>query len=630
MDMKILKNVSPVEWMIRIVAVGFAAFQLYTGITGTLDSLMQRELHLIFALVLSFLIFPGSKKRKRNTLNVIDVLILLFIGFIFFYLLKNYTYIRGMRAIYVTPYTVVDYIVSIGLIVVILEATRRVLGKMMMLVVIVGILYTFVGQYLFGILRHMGFSLEMFLDSQVFTMQGIFGTPLGVASTYLFIFIFFGTVLNSSGFGELLITLSKALAGNLRGGPAKIAVLASAAFGMISGSSTANAVTTGTFTIPMMKKIGLSPEFSSGVEAAASTGGQIMPPLLGAAALLMVDFAGVSYVQIMKWSIVPAIMYFYSIWCMIEFRSRRVDVKASEKEDVDWKGELRKKWHLIIPVVVLVYMLLIGRSIYRSGTVAVIGAFIVSSLRKETRMSFKSIINVMIDASKQALTVSIATASAGIFVGVVGLTSLGLKFSSLIVSFSSGYLLIALLFTMVAGLILGMGLPTAPAYIVQVALIVPALIKLGVPLYVAHLFVVYFAPMSMITPPVAITAYAAAGVGKADQFKTSVEAVKLAIAGFIVPFIFVYNQGLLLEGSSWLETTQSIVFGLIGIYCLAFSIQRYWYKKLNIIQTVLGLIAAICLISAGWVSDLVGLGIAIILYFWQKKLPTINFKQKEA
>ncbi len=602
--------------IISALSIAFSAFQLYTSIFGVLEAYLQREIHLLFALALVFLIYPGRKGRARRTIGWFDLLLVAVCLTSFGYMLLNYTYLLGIRIPYLTPYTSFQYFVTISIILLTLEGTRRALGPVLPAIALGFFFYVWVGKYLPGIFHHAGFSLEMLLDLQVFSKTGIFGIALGVSATYLFVFILFGTALSASGFGDLLMEVAKSTAGRTRGGPAKIAVFVSALFGMISGSSTGNAVTTGAFTIPLMKRAGFSAEFASAVEAAASTGGQVMPPMLGAAALLMVTLAGVPYVSIMKWSILPAILFFAGVWFMVDFRCAAKNIgKATERGN--WKEELKAKGLLILPIAVLLYFLFAGRTIMFSGVSAVISIFVLANVRKTTRMSARKNLQILERAAQGVLPIAMATATAGMIIAVVGLTGLGNRFSAMIVDASGQSKLLALALTMLAGFILGMGMPTAPAYIVQVALIVPALIKIGVPDHVAHLFVVYFAPMSMITPPVCITAFAAAGVGGANQMRTGFAAVKLAAAGFIVPFMFVYNQNLLLEGV-WYNVIIAAATALVGVYALSFSLEGFWIGRLNPVQRVMGLAAAVVLIFPGLATDLIGICLIVVTYFWQR------------
>jgi TRAP transporter 4TM/12TM fusion protein len=602
---------------VRWWAVAFAAFHLYTAMFGIKNAWVQRYTHLLFAFVLVYILYPARESEKKR-IPIRDIAILLIVVVTLAYPVIDNVAMQ-LRWEYVSPlawWQIVFGFLAVG---VVLEGTRRVVGPQLPGLAVLFLVYMFFGQYIPGSLGHRGFRIPIIIDQLYTHSEGLIGIPTMVSSTYIILFILFGAFLSKSGVGEFFMNLSKSVAGGARGGAAKTAVVASALLGTISGSAAANVVTTGSFTIPAMKKLGYKDYFAGAVEAAASSGGQIMPPIMGAAAFVMAEFSGIPYPQVAAAAAIPAILYFAVIFFVIDFESINTGLKPLPKEQIpNLMDVLKREGHLGIPVVVIIYLFVAGYSPMFVAYWAIISTVVLSWLKKETRMGPLEILGAMESGAKTAASIAVATACAGIVIGVVGLTGLGLKFSELIVFLSMGKMWLALFFTMVAGIILGMGLPTTPAYIMQAALIIPSLIGFGIPPIAAHLFAVYFAAISAITPPVAIAAFAAAGVANSNPMKTGWTAMRLGAAAYIVPFMFAYSPALVLIGEP-LEIALAGVTALIGCYALAACLQGYMHTKLFMWQRALLGLSALTFIHSGWETDLIGLSILGFVYLLQKR-----------
>ena len=482
----------------------------------------------------------------------------------------------------------------------VLEATRRATGWALPITAIVFLVYGLtIGNQPVG----------MMLDQLYLTTEGIFGIPLYVSATYVMLFILFGAFVERSGAGQLFMDFALALAGHTSGGPAKVAVITSSLFGTVSGSAVANVMTTGTFTIPLMMRTGYRPAFAGAVEAVASTGGQLMPPIMGAAAFVMAEFLGVSYLTVAGFALLPAVLYYLAVFMAVHFEAKRIGLVGLPKADLPRLREvLVERGHLFLPLVVIVAVLLAGYSAAFSALCGIGSVIPTTWLRASTRKTFtlRAIIEALESGARNTLVVALACACAGIVIGTITLTGLGLAFTGVVLALSQNSLILALLLTMLAGILLGMGLPTTPAYIVQVALLVPALVKLGVQVEAAHLFVLYFAVLSAITPPVAMAVYAANGISRGTLMETSWAAVKLGLTGYIIPFMFVSAPSLLLMGdvptmfSSALTATVGVICLAGGLHCYFFFGPARWWERVLLIT------AALVLIKPGWQSDLVG------------------------
>ena len=517
---------------ITALAISFSIFQLYTAIFGVLDAQLQRAVHLGFGLALVYLLYPTRKKWSKNGLHPIDAILAILGAAAPAYILIEYNELI-LRSGLVTD---LDFAVGLIGVILVIEATRRVVGLPMLFVVLLFLIYAFAGPYMPGLLAHRGVTPQQLISHLFYTTEGIFGIPLGVSSTFIFLFILFGAYLESTGLGKFFIDLANAIAGWASGGPAKVAVLSSGLMGTVSGSSVANVAGTGSFTIPMMKKLGYDKEFAGAVEAAASTGGQLMPPVMGAAAFLMAEFVGIHYIDIVKAAVIPAILYFAGVWLGVHFEAKRKKLKGIPRNELPKVWDLfRERGHLAIPLIVIVYLLVSGYTPMRAALFAIILSIVASFLRKSTRMKPIEIIKGLEKGAKGVLGVLIACASAGIIIGVVTKTGAGLKLASALLSFAGGMMLPTMFFTMITALLWGMGVPTTANYVITSTIAAPALVQMNIPVLAAHMFVFYFGIIADVTPPVALAAYAGAAISGGNALKTGVNASKLAIAAFIIP-----------------------------------------------------------------------------------------------
>jgi len=586
------------------IAVAWSCFQLYTAMFGMLAAQLQRSIHLSFAFVLLFLLYPFRSSSTANKLKWTDFLFAAFAGFIGLYLTFNYT--RLMEA--GGDYSRIDYLVGVCGTLLTLEAARRVVGTPIVVIAGSFLLYAYFGPYFPGFLAHRGYSVERIVSHMYFTTEGILGIPLGVSATFIFLFILFGAFLEKTGIGKLFIDIANAIAGWASGGPAKVAVITSALEGTVSGSSVANTVGSGSFTIPMMKKLGYRPEFAGAVEAAASTGGQIMPPIMGAAAFLMAEFIGMPYIEIAKAAAIPACLYFLGILIEVHFEAKRCNLRGLNRDELPrFLTVLKERGQLFVPLLAIIYVLTEGFTPTYAALTGLGLSILAGALRKETRMGFRDIINALEAGARGALGVAIACATAGIIVGVVTLTGLGLKFANGLIELAGGNMFFTLFFTMIASLILGMGAPTTANYVITSTMAAPALVQLGVPLLAAHMFVFYFGIIADITPPVALAAYAGAGIAKSDPFKTGVIASKLAVGAFIVPYIFVYAPAMLLIGTTPLGLLQNLITACGGMFGVGAAMIGFCLAPMNWAERVLFAAAGLMLIDPGTLTDVIGL-----------------------
>ena len=512
-----------------------------------------------------------------------------------------------------------DFIVGVVGTLMVFEAARRVVGWPMITVAFVFIAYAFFGPYIPGIMAHRGVQVQELFDHLFFTTEGIFGTPMGVSSTFIYLFILFGSYLEATGLGKFFIDLANAVAGWAAGGPAKVAVLSSGLMGTVSGSSVGNVAGTGAFTIPMMKKLGYRPAFAGAVEAAASTGGQLMPPVMGAAAFLMAEFVGVPYFDVVKAAVIPALLYYIGVWLGVHYEAKKYGLKGTPREELPKFGPLfMEKGHLAIPLAVIVYLLVSGYTPMRAALAAIALSIICACLRKSTRIGLKEIVNGLIDGSKGVLGVLIACATAGIIIGVVTKTGVGLKVATALLDLSGGQLLPAMFFTMVTSLILGMGVPTTANYVITSTIAAPALVQMDVPVLAAHMFAFYFGIVADVTPPVALAAYAGAGIAGANPMRCGVIAAKLAIAAFIVPYIFVLAPELLMINATTLTIVYSALTAIIGMWGVSMAMIGFCQNALNSLQRVLFMAGGICMIIPGHITDIIGVVCLIAAFMWQR------------
>lgn len=597
--------------IVFIACIGLSIFHLYTAWRGPLVTLVHRSVHTSIVMALVFILYPFSKKSSKKKPSILDwgcALLSLSLGG---YIIINYKQLV-MRAGMPNNFDVIFGFMAILLV---LEAARRITGKEITFLAIIFLVYAYIGPYLPNIIAHRGYGLKDIAEYMYLTTEGIFGIAIGVSSTYIFLFVLFGAFLQKSGMGQFFNDLSMAIAGAGKGGPAKVAVVSSGFLGSINGSAVANVVTTGAFTIPLMKKIGYDKEFAGAVEAAASCGGQILPPVMGAAAFIMAEYLGVEYIKIAISAIIPALLYYLGVIVIIHLRASRKGLTGMPKNELPRVSTvLKERGHLLLPLVGLLYFLISGKTPIYAAFWSILLAIIVSFLRKETRMSFKDIIDALESGARTALGVAMSCAVVGLIIGVATLTGFGLKLAGAILFLGKGNLLLTLILTMVACIVLGMGLPSIPAYIITATMAAPALAKMGVPHLVSHMFVFYFGMLANLTPPVALAAFAGAGIAGGKPAQTGFQAVKLALAGFVVPYIFVFSPSLLLINTTLFDTIIVLITAVIGVVALGSSVEGYLNKKLNIVLRILMLISALLLIKPGIYSDGIGITIFMLIF----------------
>lgn len=601
------------------LAIGCSVFVIYIMATLSIQELQLLSLFLAFSLSVAFVHYPLNPKKPDFMPFIIVDLILSALAFS----VAIYIYFDYWEFIFrVGAPTNWDMFFGIVIVVLVFEATRRVVGWPLLIIAFAFLAYAFLGQLLPSPLSHRGYDLERIATTLFMSKNGMFGVPLRVMTNFIFLFITFGAFFETCGGTAFFIDLASALFGRLRGGPAKVSVAVSGMMGMISGSAVANTVTTGTLTIPLMKRIGFEPHVAGAVEASASTGGQLMPPVMGAAAFIMAEYLGVAYIEVCKAAVIPAILYFLAIYSVVHFYSLKIGIKGlPESELPSMKAVFRDKWMFTVPLIVLLVILIKGYSPRMAVLYSLLATVVMSFFRKESRMTPSRIFDALAKAGLNSVMVACACATAGIVIGVVLLTGLGAKITSLVVTLSAGSLFLALPIVMVASIIFGMGLPTVVCYVLLAATVAPSLIDLGVSPMAAHLYIFYFGMLCMVTPPVAFAAYAGAAIAEADPMKTGWTAWTFALAGFLLPYMFVYNNSLLLMGSV-INILFSTLTSIIGVICLGAGIIGYLLKETPVHERLLLFAASLLLIKPGIITDIAGLLCVVTIIFLQiKKRP---------
>jgi len=599
------------------LAIGCSVFVIYTMATLAIQELQLLSLFLAFSLSVVFVHYPLNPKKPRSKPFIVIDLILAALSFSF----AIYIYFDYWEFIFrVGDPTNWDMFFGIVTVILIFEATRRVVGWPILIIAFCFLAYCFFGQFLPSPLSHRGYDLERIATTLFMSKNGIFGVPLKVMTNFIYLFIAFGAFFEACGGTEFFIDLASGLFGKLRGGPAKVSVAVSGMMGMVSGSAVANTVTTGTLTIPLMKRIGFERHVAGAVEATASSGGALMPPVMGAAAFIMADYLGISYISVCKAALIPAVLYFLAIYSVVHFYSMKIGIQGmSESEILPIKYVFKDKWMFAVPLIILIVALVLGYSPRIAVLYSLPAIVVMSFLRKESRMMPSKIFSALARAAFNSLMVACACATAGIVIGVVLLTGMGAKITSLVVTLSAGSLLLALPICMLASILFGMGLPTVVCYVLLAATVAPSLVDLGVHPLAAHLFIFYFGMLSMITPPVSFAAYAGAAIAEADPIKTGWTAWTFALAGFLLPYIFVYNNSLLLMGSA-VSVSSAVVTSVIGVICLGSGIIGYLIKKTSLYERVFLFSAAFLLIKPGLMTDVIGLGcVGMTLYLQLRK-----------
>ena len=617
MENKLRTSLKPV---FTVLAVFLALFQIYTtGGFAIFDGTLQKVAHLSLVLALAFLHVPYKKfgaDREPTVCVLIDIcLALLALSISAYYFTNASTILERVR--YVDEVTNLDLFFGCVTTLLTMEITRRTAGMPLVIVGVCFICYALFGQDLPGPFRHSGVTFDGLIEQLFLSSDGLFGLPLAAAATMIYAFVLFGAFLERTGMNTLFIDLACLLTKNAKGGPAKVAIFASALFGSISGSAPANVYGTGIFTIPLMKRVGYSPAFAGAVEACASTGGQLMPPIMGAAAFIMADLTGVGYMAVVKAALLPSLLFYASLWLMIHFEAVKKNLRTIPAEEVPEARAVLSRLYYMIPLVFLVVVLMMGRSVNFAAFAGCVVVALVGLFRKSTRIDFKALRDISVSAARNTLMVTACCACAGIVVGVMGITGGGFKFINLITSFVDGNLILLLILLMLTCFIVGMGVPTAPAYIIVSVLAAPAMIKLGVDPLAANMFVLYHAVLSAITPPVCLAAFAGAAIAEANAMQTGFQSVKLGVIAFIVPFFFVYEPALLLKGSP-ADIILAVISASLGLIALAAGLQGYLLRSAGVWQRAVLVAAGLMLIIPGMVSDLLGLGGFALILLSQK------------
>ncbi|MCF3972856.1 TRAP transporter permease [Paracoccus salsus] len=552
--------------------------------------------------------------RRRDRFDVVDLFLALAAIAAAMYIIYHAPLLRLRAGTALAKQA--DMYAAFAGVILILEVTRRLAGLALVIIAGIFVLYSFVGPWLPGILQHRGYSLTRFF-TYVYTDQGILGPTTAISSTYIILFVTFAAFLQASRVGEYFVNFAFAAAGGARGGPAKVAVFGSGLMGMINGTSAGNVVSTGSLTIPLMKRVGYPAQTAAAIEAAASSGGQILPPIMGAGAFIMAEITGIPYTEIVVAAIIPAMLYFASIYFMVDLSAQKFGMKGLPREELPQFAKLARQVYLFLPIVILIVSLFAGYSVIRAGIYGMASAAVVSWLTPYP-MGLRKILYAFEIAAKMTLQLVAVCAAAGIIVGVIALTGIGTRFSSMLLGLAGQNQLIALFFAMIVSIILGMGMPTTAAYAVAASVIAPGLIQMGIEPLTAHFFVFYFAVMSAITPPVALAAYAGAAISQSDPMRTSVESFRLGLAAFVVPFMFFTSPAMLMQGS-WFEVIHVLVTALVGIYLLSASVQGWYFGRLGWPLRILLMAAALSMIAAGWLTDAIGLSTGILVWLLQKR-----------
>lgn len=620
--------------LLSALGILFSLFHVYATYSP-LPTLLQRAVHLLIAMAIVFLIYPTFKKQDRKKIPFYDWILFGLSMFSCVYLFNQYQAIMTERG--GIPNTA-DIIVAIITVVLVFESARRVTGLVLPLLALIFLAYPFFSYaaWLPNMLMTRQFDLGDIFGQLYLKNEGLFSTAIGASAQYIFLFILFGAFLAKSGMGQFFNDLALALAGHQQGGPAKVAVISSAFMGSINGSAVANVVGTGAFTIPLMKKIGYEKNFAGAVEASASIGGQILPPVMGASAFIMAETTGISYGTIALAAVIPALLFFLGVIMQVHFRAGRSNLKGIPKPNLPQvKVVLKEGGHLLIPLAGLVAFLGSGVPVAYSALYTIVLTIIVAAFKKSTRMSFKDILFALEDGTRQSLSTIVACGVVGIIIGVVNLTSFGSTLTSAITSLGAGSLFLTLVLTMIASIILGMGLPSIPAYIITATMVAPTLADFGVPILVAHMFVFYFGIFANITPPVALASFAGAGLAGGNPMKTGFISVRLALAGFIVPYLFVYEPAMLLIDpaglpmnavdfpmASILDIAMVAVTSIIGVIGIGAALEGYFATHMNVLmRLVLGVGSLLMLVPEPFTD---GIGLVIVLALF-----TVNYLQSK-
>ena len=599
----------------NVVLIISSLFALYTSGFGLLSAMAQRSIHWLFMIVCIFLLYPI---KKGKNVGVVDIILAAISVFATLYV--SLTWERN--ALRIADPAMWEVVICVIGILLVLEATRRSMGIAMPIIAIIFLAYAFLGPYIPGSLSHKGFTISSLSSFLYTTSEGIFGMAMGTSATYIIVFVLFGAFLAKSGAGQLFVDLSLAATGRLRSGPAQATILSNALMGIISGSPVANVVTTGSFTLPLLDRAKYPKVAGAAILAVAATGSMFTPPVMGAAAFLIADYLAVPYGDVVVGAIVPAVLFYLSLVIYADLTAAKSGLKGLHSQDLpNWKIALLDRGQLLIPIVLLVVLIVNGRSALSSAFWCVILILVLALLKKSTRMKPRAIVDALISGSKDALSIAAACACAGIIVGVVSATGLGVKFSSMLMQLAGNNPILALILTMIAAIIMGMGLPPTAVYIIMAALTVPALTEMGITAFAAHFFVFYFSCVGAITPPVALAAYSSAAVAHTDPMKTGWTAFRMGLVAYIIPFIFAFNPILLLQGgSNIMETILALITATCGVIFLTFTSEGYFRGYLHPIVRIIFAVGSLGMMIPGTMTDLIGLGLLVAGIFLMTQL----------
>ena len=593
------------RWAAGGIAIAMSLYHMWYTASPPPEALIFRSSHLLFAMVLVFLLMPAGGERRPAWGLVADFVLIAASVAVVGHLFWTYDAIVN-RIIYIDELTAADKVMAVLTVLLVLEATRRVIGWALPVTALIFLAYA---------IGFTNIKFPVLLEQMYLSTDGIFGSTLGVSASYVIVFVLFGAFMEKSGTGRLFMDFALSITGHTAGGPGKVSIVSSSLFGTISGSAVANVMVDGPITIPLMKKTGFRPPFAAAVEASASTGGQIMPPIMGAAAFVMAEYLAVSYFQVTVWAWIPALLFYVALFFAVHFESKRVGLVGVPRSELPrfWTV-MRERGHLFIPIFIVLGGMAMSYSAPLCALVGTLATLPVALMRKSTRegITWRTVLEALQGGARDALAVAMACACAGIVIGVISLTGIGITFTQIVIALAQNSLVLALVLTAIAGIVLGMGMPTTPAYIVMVALLVPALVKLGVLVPAAHMFALYFAVLSAITPPVALAVFAAAALAKANMWRAGFEAMRIAAAGFIVPFMFVFEPALLAIGE-WDAIARATVSATVGVMALAAALYGYLLAPLAMWQRAALGGAAILLIKPGLVTDALGLGILAVI-----------------
>jgi len=603
----------PLGKFIAAVAALFTLFFMYQGSVGVIAPEINRGVYVGITIFLSVLLFPASKKSPGNRITVLDAILAIAALVTTGYFMFMYPQMAN-RIGFVTD---LDMVMSVIAIILSLECVRRVTGNALCIIAAVFLLYAYFGNYFPGMLSHKGFSIARISSFSYASLYGIYGSVAAIFASFVFLFITFGTFLEASGAGKFFIDFPYSFLGRARGGPAKVAVLASGFMGSINGSATANVVTTGTFTIPLMKKVGYHPHMAGAIETVASTGGMLMPPIMGAGAFIMAEFTGIPYWDIVKACFIPAILYYFYLYLMVDFQAHNLGLKGLPKEELPDPWQILKKgWYYTIPIIVIVYMLVAGYSPPMAAVIASVLAMMLSWIDKDTRMSAQDIYNTLVKSAVTSITVGATVGAIGLIIGVVYLTGLGLKFSDLLLSLSGGYIFMAIILIAISAYMLGMGITATTSYVILAVLAAPALQEMGVPLLHSHLIIFWASLIANVNPPVCLAAFAAAAIAKAPPMKTGWTSLIFAQPLYIMPLVFAYAPAILLVGETS-EIVRTVISVTVGVIMAACFFQSWLLRRLMLIERVWVAVAAVLTIHPGEYSDYIGIAMAIAILIFQ-------------